>query len=250
MGAGMPLKMSIITAVYNRVDTVAAALASVQAQRDVPIQHIVIDGGSTDGTLDILHEHRQRIAVLISEPDQGIYDALNKGLACATGDIVGVLHSDDVYADEHVLGRVAAAFAEPHVDAVYGDLDYVTSRGRVLRHWRAGPFVPGRLAWGWMPPHPTLHVRRSAYERLGGFRTDFRIAADYELVLRLLGRGGLAACYIPETLVRMRWGGASNRTLSQVVRKTWEDYRALRESGVGGLGALAWKNLSKLRQFL
>lgn len=240
-----------MTAVFNRAHTIRAALASVQAQQGVPLEHIVIDGASTDGTLDILRQHRDRIAMLVSEPDNGIYDALNKGLARATGDVIGILHSDDVYADQHVLARVAAAFTDG-ADAVYGDLEYVTADGEVVRRWRAGAFKPDRLRWGWMPPHPALFVRRSAYERVGAFRTDFQIAADYDMVLRLFGDGQFVPCYLPETLVRMRWGGASNRSLKQMARKSLEDFRVLRDNGagpVGALNALAWKNLSKLRQF-
>jgi len=183
------MKISVITATWNCAGTVGDCLASVAGQSYAAREHILIDGGSRDGTLEVLHAHRAGLAVLVSEPDGGIYDALNKGLARATGEVVGFLHADDVYADGEVLARVAAAFADPAVDAVYGDLVYVrkADTGRVV--------------------------------------------------------------YVPQVLVRMRVGGESNRSLSRILRKSREDYRALRENGIGGAGALVWKNLSKIPQF-
>jgi glycosyltransferase len=194
------------------------------------------------------------MAVLISEPDRGIYDALNKGINCATGEVVGFLHADDVYAHPDVLRWVAEVFADPSVDAVYGDLEYVRQDdlNQVVRYWQAGPFTPQRLAWGWMPPHPTLYVRREWYARLGGFDTRYRIAADYHCILRLFSQPGFKAVYVPRVLVKMRVGGASNRSLGNIIRKSREDFDALRRTRVGalgGLGALAWKNLCKLTQF-
>jgi hypothetical protein len=161
------------------------------------------------------------------------------------------MHSDDFYADAHVLEKVAQAFADPAVDGVYGDLDYVARDApqRVIRHWRSGAYDPRSLGRGWMPPHPTLFLRRAVIEQWGGFDTRFRIAADYEAILRYLGRGQIRLAYVPEVLIKMRVGGESNRSLARVVRKSLEDYRALRENKVGGIGALAWKNLSKLPQF-
>jgi glycosyltransferase len=245
------MKISIITAVHNNRDTIAQALDSVLAQDHPNVELIVIDGGSTDGTLQVLQGYADRLAVLVSEPDRGIYDALNKGIARAGGEVVGFLHSDDLFADEAVLSRISSAFADPAVDAAYGDLLYVRKDdpSRVVRNWRADAFTPAKLARGWMPPHPTFYVRRAVYAALGGYDTSYRIAADYDCVLRLLGRGGVRTAYIPEVLVKMRVGGASNRSLKNILQKSREDYRALRTSGVGGLGALAWKNLSKLPQF-
>jgi glycosyltransferase involved in cell wall biosynthesis len=243
--------VSVITAVFNRVETVGQALDSVQSQVGPDVEHVVIDGASTDGTLQVLESRRVGIAVLVSEKDAGIYDALNKGLARATGDVVGLMHSDDFFPDERVLEMVAAAFADPAVDAVYGDLDYVAKDDpeRIIRRWRSGAYDPSKLAWGWMPPHPTLYVRRSVIEQWGGFDTSFRIAADYDQMLRYLAKGRIRLAYIPEVLVKMRVGGESNRSLSRIVRKSREDYRALRKNGVGGVGALVWKNFSKVGQF-
>lgn len=250
------MKISIVTATWQCAEMIGDCLASVAGQSHAEREHIVIDGGSTDGTLARLQAHRDQLAVLVSEPDQGIYDALNKGLARAGGDVVGLLHADDLYADRDVLARIAAAFADPTVEAVYGDLVYVARQdtSRVVRYWRAGDYEPARLRRGWMPPHPTLYLRRSLYERFGMFDARFQIAADYDLILRMLthldGNGEGRVRYLPEVLVRMRVGGMSNRSLRQLLRKSWEDYQALRANHVGGLGALAWKNLSKLPQFV
>ncbi|SDW05793.1 glycosyltransferase family 2 protein [Thiocapsa roseopersicina] len=245
------MRISVITATWNCAGTVGDCLASVSGQSYAAREHLLIDGGSRDGTLDVLHAHRAGLAVLVSEPDEGIYDALNKGIARATGEVVGFLHADDVYADAQVLERVAAAFADPAVDAVYGDLVYVrkADTGRVVRHWRSGAYDPARLRRGWMPPHPTLYLRRALYERHGVFDRRYRIAGDYDLMLRMLSRLTGQVVYLPQVLVRMRVGGESNRSLSRILRKSREDYRALRENGIGGAGALAWKNLSKVPQF-
>jgi glycosyltransferase involved in cell wall biosynthesis len=246
------MRISVVTATYNCADTVVHALDSVASQRDVDIEHLVIDGGSRDGTVDLLNARRGQLAHLVSEPDRGIYDALNKGIARARGDVVGFLHADDVYADARVLADVAAAFADPAVQAVYGDLQYVQQNDPscVIRHWQAGEFSRRRLAWGWMPPHPSLYVRRSWYERIGGFDTRYRIAADYFSILQLFSAPDFRAVYLPRVLVQMRLGGASNRSLSNILRKSREDLDALRRSGVGGVGALFWKNASKLGQFV
>jgi len=248
----LSLKVSVVTAVYNRAGTVAQALASVRGQTWPSVEHIVIDGASTDGTVPILQAHKAQLAVLVSEPDHGIYDALNKGIRRATGDVVGFLHADDLFESNDALACVAEAFFDPAVDAVYGDLVYVREHDptQVVRYWRAGPFVSGCLERGWMPPHPTFYVRRSVYERLGLFDTRFRIAADYESILRFLGMGGVRPRYLPQVLVRMRLGGVSNQSLRSMAHKSREDYAAMQLHGIGGVRALVRKNLSKLPQFL
>ena len=250
----MLTRISIITAVYNRRGTVAQAVRSVQAQTHGNVQHVVIDGASSDGSLQVLKDCLGTGAILVSEPDNGIYDALNKGNALCTGDVIGVMHSDDFFADDQVLADVAAAFADPAVDAVYGDLDYVDGldTSRIVRRWRAGQYLRDRLAWGWMPPHPTLFVRRRVIERLGGYDTRYRISADYDCILRYFGQGKIKVAYLPRVLVKMRVGGDSNRSLKNVIRKSWEDWLAMRRNRIGnlgGIGALVWKNLSKVRQF-
>ena len=162
------------------------------------------------------------------------------------------MESDDLFADDEVLSSVTEAFEDPTVDAVYGDLQYVAQDDptRVIRHWRSGEFHPARLKRGWMPPHPTLYLRRSVLETHGSFDRSYRIAADYDAILRYFGSPGFKAAYIPRVLVKMRVGGESNQSLRKILRKSREDYRALRRSGVGGIGTLAFKNLSKLGQFV
>lgn len=246
------MKISIITAVYNRASTIGAALASLRAQTHLDLEHVVVDGGSKDGTLAEIGRSGIPGMRLVSEPDDGIYDALNKGLAIATGEIVGVLHSDDEFANASVLDKVARRFAYPQTDAVYGDLDYVAAdgSGRVTRHWQAGRYEASSLVYGWMPPHPTLFLRRRVIERHGMFDTRYAIAGDYDAILRYFSTPGFRADYIPEVLVRMRAGGASNGSLSRLLNKSREDYRALRENQIGGSATLALKTLRKLPQLV
>ncbi len=252
------MKISIITVVFNRADSIAQAVHSVQSQTWCNVEHVLVDGASTDGTLQVLlacinaHTRAGYRSLLSSETDLGIYDALNKGLARATGDVIGVMHSDDFFADVEVLADVAAAFEDPTVDAVYGDLDYVskTDAKLIIRRWRSGQYSSSKLAHGWMPPHPALFLRRSVIDRWGGFDTNYMIAADYDAILRYFGQGKIHPTYIPRVLVKMRLGGESNRSLSRIWLKTREDYRALRRNDVGGIKALIWKNVSKLGQFI
>lgn len=248
----MMLRVSIITAVFNAEATIGAAIRSVAAQSHPAIEHLVIDGMSTDGTGAEIARARHPGLVHLRGPDGGIYDAINKGIAQSSGEVIGLVHGDDMLAHPQVVADVAAAFTDPGVDAVYGDLDYVArgDPGRVLRHWRAGPFAPQRLRRGWMPPHPTLFLRRRVFDAFGPYDTRYRIAADYDAVLRYFGAGGIRAVYLPQVLVKMRTGGESNRSLGRILRKSREDYRAIRRNGVGGFGTLAAKNLSKLPQFV
>jgi glycosyltransferase involved in cell wall biosynthesis len=246
---------AIITVTYNAAATIADCLASVNAQ-SVPVEQIIIDGDSSDGTLDIVREISPH-ARIFSEPDKGIYDAMNKGIGLASGDVIAILNADDFYADEKVLERVAKAFEDPCVEACYGDLVYVktgskfgvrgserrTSKGfTVVRYWKTMPYHPDRFHWGWMPPHPTFFVRRSVYERYGLFNLNLGSAADYELMLRFLLKYGIKVAYIPEVLVRMRIGGASNSSLrnrlaaNRMDRKAWE---------VNGLKPHPWTLLMK-----
>ena len=245
------IKISVVTAVFNGERTIAQAIESVLDQNYPAVESVVIDGASRDATLSILEPYRPRLGKLISEPDEGIYDALNKGIRHATGDVVGFLHADDLFEDDDVLAKVAAAFADPDVDAVYGDLVYVRhdNVGQIIRYWKSGSYDPAALARGWMPPHPTFYVRRAVYERLGGFDTRYRIAADYDTVLRFLAVNKIRAAYIPEVLVRMRTGGISNRSLRTILRKSKEDYEVIRRNQLGGLATILQKNFSKLNQF-
>jgi glycosyltransferase len=245
------MKISVITAVYNRCDTIADAVTSLQLQTHDNFEHVVMDAGSTDGTLEALSDLADPRMSLASERDDGIYDALNKGMKQATGDVIGLMHSDDVFASTSVLELVARAFEADDVDAVYGDLQYVSAKDpdRVIRQWTAGEFSASKLKRGWMPPHPSLYVRKSVIDRWGGYDTSYQIAADYDAILRWFGKGRVRAKYVPEVFVKMRVGGESNRSIERVLQKSREDYRALRSNQVGGVSALVWKNLSKLGQF-
>lgn len=246
------MKITVITAAYNSEATVGEAIASVAAQTYPEIEHLVIEGNSNDGTLNAIESFRHRRMKLISEPDDGIYDALNKGIQNATGDLIGFVHSDDVLAHDGVLSRIAAEFDDPEVEAVFGDLVYVSKSDttRVVRHWAAGSFHPRRLKYGWMPPHPTLYLRREVYERLGHFNKTMRIAADYDFILRYFTQATGKSVHIPEVLYKMRMGGVSNRNLPMIRQKMKEDMQAIRSNGVGGTQTLALKSLSKVRQFI
>ena len=245
------MKFSIITAVWNREATFGHALDSLAAQSHDDYEHLVQDGGSTDGTLALLAARPDPRRQIVSERDGGIYDALNRAIARASGDVIGLLHSDDFLAHPHVLARVKQRFAETGADAVYGDLEYVSGNdpSRVIRHWKSGEYHPAKLRRGWMPPHPALFLRREVIETWGGYDTNYRIAADYDSILRYFGKGQISAAWVPDVLVKMRVGGESNRSIERIMRKSREDYRALRQNRVGGIGALACKNFRKLGQF-
>ncbi len=246
------MKITIITVTLNNETTVADTLRSVKCQTYGDIEHIVVDGASTDETLRQVSVHGQRVSTVLSEPDAGIYDAMNKGARLASGDLVGFLNADDMLAFPGAITAIAEAAREPRIDAVFGDLLYVNrlNTGRVVRRWRGSEYSLQRLHWGWMPSHPTFYVRRTQLLQLGGFDLSLKIAADYEFMLRYLNRPKIHAKYIPEVLVRMRSGGASNRSLKAMLTKSREDLAALRRNNVGGALALVCKNVRKVSQFL
>lgn len=245
------LTISVVTAVRNAAATIGGCLDSVAAQRG-PTEHIVVDGASDDGTVELVRARGGSVARFVSEPDRGLYEAMNKGVALAGGDIVGTLNADDLYADAQVLERVRGVFENADILACYGDLDYVDARHpeRVVRRWRSGSGTPGKIYRGWMPPHPTFFVRREVYGRCGVFNTGLGTAADYELMLRFLLKHGIRAAYIPAVLVRMRSGGVSNRSLGHRLRAHEMDRLAWK---VNGLEPHPWtlplKPLRKLGQF-
>lgn len=246
------LKISIITAVYNNREHLEECFASVFSQTYPHIEYIVVDGGSTDGTADIIRKYENKISRWISEPDKGIYDALNKGISMATGDVTGLLHSDDLFNSSETIGHIADAFEKTGCDAAYGNLEYVsrTNTQQVIRFWKSSPFDKSLLKKGWMPPHPTLFVKRKWYAEKGTFRTDFRISADYDLILRLFNDDLFKTFYIDEVITRMRTGGASNRSLKNIYLKSKEDYIALKQTKVGGIVTLFLKNAQKVLQFV
>ena len=252
------MRISVITVCFNAAATLTDAVQSVLAQvpdPEVPfeVEYIVVDGASTDDSLGVLSPFRDRIATLISEPDRGLYDAMNKGIRAATGDVVAILNADDVFASTDVLAKVALAFTASGTDAVYGDLNYVAADNlsRVTRRWRSGTYSHGAFRRGWMPPHPALFMRRTCYKRWGMFNLSLCSAADYELMLRFIHRHGMTLTYLPETLVLMRAGGVSNASLKHRIRAHREDWKAWRMNGYhpSPFTMLA-KPLRKLPQFL
>ena len=228
------MHLSVITVCKNARDTIARALSSVHRQSYRPVEHIVVDGVSTDGTLDILGEHRVGIARLVSEPDDGLYYAMNKGISLATGDYLGFLNADDIYSDADVLAKIARALQSDPCDAAYGDLVYVpeSDPNAVVRYWKSGPYAPGLVERGWMPAHPTFFARTELLRKLGGFNTRYRFQADYELMVRLFLKERISTAYVPEVLVRMRVGGHTNRSLRNVLLGNLEAYRACLDNGV------------------
>jgi glycosyltransferase len=245
------MKISLITSVYNNQETIAEAIGSVLSQTYPNIEYIIIDGGSTDGTVNIVRSYQDQLAAFVSEPDRGIYDGLNKGIRLATGDVIGFLHSDDLYQDNKVIAKVAQAFTDNPVDSVYGDLTYIDKNDptKIIRYWQSGLFSLKKLRYGWMPPHPTFFVKRDIYERYGTFDTSFKIAADYDLILRFLGKNRISTYYIPSVLIKMRVGGESNKNWKNILRKSTEDLQAMKNNGIGSVLSLLIKNLSKLQQF-
>lgn len=228
------MKISIVTAVFNGAREIGATLASVEAQDYADIEHVVVDGASTDGTADRVRRDGRRVAKLLSEPDRGVYDAFNKGLALATGDVIGYLNAGDVYEGPGVIAAIAAQFAAPDVEAVFGDVVITEAgqTGKVLRRYRSGGFTPHRLGWGFMPAHPTLFVRRATYDRVGPYDTSYRIAGDFELCIRLfVGQAVRYAC-LPQVLVRMPRGGLSNSGWRSKWTITREMHRACRAHGI------------------
>ncbi|MFJ5334414.1 glycosyltransferase family 2 protein [Pectobacterium sp. CHL-2024] len=245
------MKVSIITATYNSAKTISDTLKSLNAQTYPDIEYIIIDGGSKDNTLSLIKSSCSRVSVIISEPDKGIYDALNKGILAATGDIVGFLHSDDFFAYPDAVKDIVDAMRESNADAVYGDLNYISSTDNdvIVRKWVSGGFDINKMKLGWMPPHPTFYMKRSCYQRFGSFDLSYRISADYDSLLRYLWIHKVTVKYIPKVIINMRVGGMSNRSLSNMIMKTKEDVKAMKSNKLPWLSAVAGKNLSKIPQF-
>lgn len=228
------MKFSIITVCYNSAQTIEDTLRSVAAQTWSDIEHIIVDGGSKDGTLAIIERYRQSLSKVISEPDHGIYDAMNKGVHAATGDVIGFLNADDVYAHANVLGDVAKIIEKEHLDAVFGDVAFFRPEKPTLtfRRYSSARFRPTRIAWGWMPAHPAVFLRREVFQKVGPFRTDYRIAGDFEFIARAFWHQSLRYRHLPEVLVRMRTGGISTGGWRNTLVLNREVLRACRENGI------------------
>lgn len=248
-------KISLITVSYNSGQTIEDTIKSVESQTYSNIEYLVVDGLSSDNTISILNGFPKVITRVVSEKDEGIYDAMNKGLALASGEIIGLINSDDVLADEYVLERIAQEFYDnPDIDACYGDLCYVKHNdlNKVVRYWRSNPHEAGCIKRGWMPPHPTLYVRRSVYETCGCFDLNYKIAADFELMLRLFDIHQIRSKYIPRVLVKMRLGGTTNRNFKNIALQNIEIRRALRAHGISSSLAefISYKLFTRLLQFI
>lgn len=245
------MNFSIITATYNSYPAINDCIGSI-AQQTLKPEHLIIDGQSKDETRTTI-KNSPSVSQYISEPDKGIYDALNKGLRLAQGDIIGLLHSDDLLAEATTLEKINQAFEETGADVVYGDLVYVDKEdtSKVIRYWKSQAFQPALLKRGWMPAHPTVFAKREVYAKHGQFDLSFDIAADYDLMLRIFQDKTLKFAYLPAVITRMRVGGASNKSLKNIIHKSSEDYRAMKKNSLPfPLWTLACKNLSKIPQFL
>ena len=228
------MKVSIITVTYNSEKFLVDCIQSVRKQTYGNIEHIIVDGKSTDGTLKIIQKYSKCISSWISETDRGLYDAINKGIKMATGDIIGVLNSDDMLASADVIMDIVACFDESNVDSIYGDLVYVDAVNpqKVLRYWKGLPFKRSRFTYGWMPAHPTFYIKRTLIEQFGGYENHYYSAADYEFMARYLYRHKVNAVHIPKIIVKMRMGGVSNSNLFRRLRANRRDYLAMKTNKI------------------
>ncbi len=246
------MKVSVITAVYRNQAFIKDAIESVLSQKHVEIEYIIVDGGSNDGTLEVVKQYGKQIHHFISEPDEGVYFALNKGINLATGDIIALLHSDDFYMHPFVLSQVVEVFTKENCDAVYSNLYYVkdSNINKIVRLWDSGQYKKNDFFLGWMPPHPAFFVKRELYQKFGAFNTSLKSAADYELMLRFIHKQEIAIKYIPKFFVKMRTGGTSNRTLFNRLRANLEDRKAWHINGLKPKWyTLLLKPAIKLRQY-
>jgi len=243
-------RISIITVAFNAQNTIERCINSVLRQKFKNFEYIIIDGGSTDNTCKIISNYRNNIDVFISEPDNGIYDAMNKGIALATGDVVGTVNADDYYADDDVLNSIAKVFAGQDTSILYGDLDYVDQSHKIIRKWRSGTYSRGMFNWGWMPPHPTFYCKKILFDRLGAYKLDYGSAGDYELMLRFIHLNNINAYYLNKVLIKMVIGGVSNKSLNNRVQAMRFDLKAMRDNNIRlPMVTILFKPLRKLAQF-
>ncbi|MHC4153363.1 MAG: glycosyltransferase family 2 protein, partial [Planctomycetota bacterium] len=228
------MKVSIVTVCLNSGQTLEDTVRSVLGQDYEDIEYIIVDGGSTDGTTKVLDKYHDRISKFVSEPDKGTYDAMNKGIKMATGEVVGFLNAGDFYATDNAISSVVACLQKTDVDVVYADLDDVAqyNPAKTVRRWRSESYREGLFEKGWQPPHPTFFVKKRLFDDYSGFDLDYRISADYEIMLRFLKKYKVRSCHIPKVLVKMRTGGKSNRSLWQIIRANIECYQAWQKNGL------------------
>lgn len=246
------MKVSIITICYNRKNTIENAIKSVLEQDYPYIEYIVIDGGSTDGTKEIIERYSSQITKYISEPDKGMYDAINKGLAMATGDIVGLMHSDDEFYDSSVVSKIVEVFKNnPNTDATYGDGVYVSNddEQKLIRNRIGGNYDVDKIKSGWLPLHPTVYIKKSIIEKYGNYNLDFKIASDTEFLLRYLFKHKINITYLNTYVVKMRMGGLST-SYRRAFEVLWEDYRIYKFHNVSGIRGVFQKKMLALFQYL
>ena len=246
------MKVSIITATFNSDQNIQRTIDSVAGQDYTDIEHIIIDGGSTDNTLQIIASNKHKISAFITEKDKGIYDALNKGIRLATGDVIGFLNSDDVFTNKHVISRVVNCLKIKKSDVIYGNLVYQSKEEenkKTIRYWRSNVYSPGCLKWGWMPPHPTVYCKREIYQKWGLYDDKFKISADYDFILRIFKEPSVSKSFLPTIMVKMDVGGASNKSVKNILQKSFEDFKAIHRNGTGNILTLFFKNIRKLNQF-
>lgn len=246
------LKISIITVCYNSSKTILDTITSVNNQYYKNIEHVFIDGLSSDNTLELIKLNSKKKKVIISEQDNGLYDAINKGVSIASGDVIGLLHSDDLLSSPDIISDLIEKIQSENLDGVYGDLKYVDKKNtnKIIRLWKSCEFNPKLLGKGWMPAHPTLILKKEVYLKHGVFNKSFKIAADYDFMMRIFKDSSLKFGYLPKVVTKMRVGGASNRSVKNIIKKTKEDYSAIRSNNIGGIITLLLKNISKIKQFL
>ncbi len=246
------MKVTIITVTFNSAKFLRDCIDSVVNQSYQNIEHILIDAASTDGTIDIIKEYEHKIARWVTEKDNGMYDAINKGMNMATGDVIGILNSDDMLASKDVIDSIVKCFEENKVDSLYGDLVYVDQQNtkKVIRYWKGFSYKRYRFTYGWMPAHPTFYFRRDLLHELGGYESHYFTAADYEFMARYLYRYRISSIYLPMLIVKMRVGGQSNRNISSRLRANRRDYLAMKINNIPFPHiASILKPLIKLRQY-
>ncbi len=246
-------KVTIITVTYNSAAYLQDCINSVRSQNYPNIEYIIVDGKSSDGTMGIVRKNNEAVDYWISETDKGMYDAINKGMAVATGDIIGILNSDDVLDNENVITTIVNCFEKQGVDSIYGDLEFVDRNdvNKVMRIWKGQPFKRSRFRYGWMPAHPTFYIKRSLVEKYGAYENHYYSAADYEFMSRYLYLNSVSSYYIPELLVRMRMGGQSNVNIKQRLRANRRDYLAMKKNKIPfAFFVSILKPLIKVHQFV
>ena len=243
--------VSIITVVRNNSDTIEHCIKSVLAQNFPNIEYIIIDGNSTDGTLEIIKKFRSKIYRVISENDKGIYDAFNKGIKIANGDIIGMLNSDDFFYDDNVIQEIVEKFRTLNFDILYGNMEivYKNDLNKIYRYWAGGRFLPFKLKLGWMPPHPSCYINKDVYSKYGLYDDKYKISGDYDFLIRIFKVKNLSISYLNKTLIKMRHGGKSNKNIYLFILKKYEDYKALKKNKIlFPLNALFWKSFIKIPQ--